>query len=91
MRFLTSGLTSMFMRHAMKWLRKVGLTLHQLWLEMTGTLFLGMGLMAAPSAWKEWHRYQHGGALWRPLIVVLFMLMTGSFGILSFLRARRMR
>ncbi|MBI4463144.1 MAG: hypothetical protein HY647_00435 [Acidobacteria bacterium] len=75
----------------MGWLRKVGVTLHQLWLEITGALFLGMGALAAPSAWKEWHAYQHGGSLWRPLIVALFMVMAVGFGVFSFLRARRMR
>ncbi len=82
---------SMFFPHAVRWLRQVGKALHQIWLEVTGTLFLGMGVMALPAALKEWRRYLDGGSLWRPLLVALFVVMMVSFGIFSFLRARRLR
>ena len=88
---LRSRITSIFFDHAFRWLRQVGTSLWQVWLESTGALFLAMGALAAPSAWKEWHRYQHGGALWRPLIVAAFIGMTVSFGVFSFVRARRIR
>ena len=82
---------SMAVPHAIRWLRQVVKAAHQIWLEITGTLFLGMGILAAPSAWKEWHRYLQGGSLWRPLLVAIFMITTVTCGISSFLRARRLR
>ena len=91
MAFLRSGFESLFFNHALRWLRQVGKAVHQVWLESTGALFLGMGALAVPAALKEWHAYQRGGSLWRPLVVALFMVTTVSFGVGSFLRARRLR
>jgi len=88
---LRSRITSLFFDHAFRWLRQVGTSLFQVWLESTGALFLCMGALAGPSAWKEWHRYQQGGPVWRVLVVALFMVMTVSFGVFSFVRARRIR
>ena len=91
MSFLSAQIRSLFFQHAWGWLRQVGRSLRQLWHETTGTLFVCMGLMALPAAWKEWHRYQHGGSLWRVLAVALFMTLTFGYGIASFVKVRRMR
>ena len=77
--------------HALQWLGQVWRSLRQLWLETTGSLFLCLSAMAIPSALKEWRRYAQSGSPWRFLVVVVFMTMTVSFGIFSFVRSRRMR
>jgi hypothetical protein len=77
--------------HALQWFGQVWRSLRQLWLETTGSLFLCMGALAIPSALKEWHRYEQSGSPWRFFVVVLFMTMTLSFGIFSFVRSRRLR
>ena len=92
MRALPSGLTSIFVRHAAGWLRQVGRTLLQLWHETTGTLYLAMGALALPKAISEWRAYERGsGALWRPMVVGFFIVLSVSFGIGSFFRSRRLR
>jgi hypothetical protein len=80
MSLLRSRITASLFRVGFDWLGKVWGTLRQLWHETTGS-----------SAWKELRRFQHGGPLWRPLIVLLFMTLTIGFGITSFVRARRIR
>lgn len=82
---------SLFLHFAWQWLRLVGRALHRLWLETTGSIFLVLMLLGLISAWKEWSAYLVNGKLWKPLSTVAFVLMTGSFGIYSFLKARRLR
>ncbi len=91
MSLLRSRITSALFRVGFDWMGKVWQTLRQLFHETTGSLYICMGALAAPSAWKELRLYQHGGPLWRPLIVLLFMTLTIGFGITSFVRARRIR
>jgi hypothetical protein len=90
-RYLPRGAQSLFFRFASGWFQQLWKAVHQVWLESTGALFLGMGALAIPAALKEWHSYQRGGSVWRPLVVALFMLTTVCFGIGSFFRARRLR
>lgn len=92
MQLLRSRLTSLIFEHGFRWLQQVGKSLRQLWLESTGALFIGMAVLASPSAWKEWRRYEQGdGSMWRLVIVAAFMLTTVSFGIYSFVKAKRIR
>lgn len=89
--FLRSRVISALLEHGFKWLQQVGRSLRQLWLETTGALFICMGGLAVPSALKEWRRYEQGGPVWRLMVVALFMVMTISFGVFSFIRSRRLR
>ena len=82
---------SLLLRHIWLFLQRVGKILHRLWLEITGTVFLGLAAFGALSALKEWRAYQSGGALWELVAAVCFVLMMGGFGIYSFLKAWRMR
>ena len=76
----------------MRALRKLGKTLHQIWLEVTGALFIGIGVLAIPSAWKELRAFQLGHApMWRLLLAGLLIALSVSFGIYSFWKARRVR
>ncbi|MBI2815814.1 MAG: hypothetical protein HYX72_02625 [Acidobacteria bacterium] len=92
MQLRRSRITSLLLEHGLRWLQQFGKTLRQLWLECTGALFIGMGALAVPAIWKEWRQYEQGtGSVWRILVVVLFILTTFSFGVYSFLKARRIR
>ena len=91
MPFIAPRVKSALFSHALQWFGQVWRSLRQLWLETTGSLFLCMGAMAIPSALKEWRGLEHGGSPWRFSVVVLFMTMTVSFGIFSFVRSRRLR
>lgn len=72
-------------------LRRVVPILHRLWLEVTGAIFLGLAAFGGLSVWKEWRAYRAGGPPWQFLLALAFVLMMGSFGVYSFLRARRLR
>ena len=65
--------------------------LHRLWLEITGTVFLGMAAFGSLSAWKEWRAYQTGGEMWKIVAALTFVLVMAAFGVHSFYRARRLR
>lgn len=69
-----------------------GAVLHQLWLEITGFVFLafaGIGLVALV---REYAAYRAGkGASGHVAIAAGFSLMFAWFGITSFLRARNRR
>jgi hypothetical protein len=82
---------SLLARHAWQTLRNIGRILHRLWLEITGSLFLGMAAFGSLSAWKEWKAYQDGGEMWKPVASISFVLIMAAFGIHSLFRARRMR
>ena len=82
---------SLLTHHIWQVLRNMGRILHRLWLEITGTLFLGMAAMGGFSAWKEWRAYQDGGEMWKPVASISFGIMMAAFGIHSLYRARRMR
>jgi len=82
---------SLFLEHLWRFLRTAARVLHRLWLEVTGAIFLALAAFGGLSAWKEWHAYQAGGALWELLLALMFVIMMGGFGVYSFLRARRLR
>ena len=60
--------------------------LHQLWHEVTGSLFLLLGLLAIPSTIKAWRTPDMHS---RAVLATLFIILMLYFGVTSFLRARR--
>jgi hypothetical protein len=65
---------------------------HQLWLEVTGTLFLSIAVFGAGALVREYMKYHAGqAASSRVAIVFCFTLAFGWFGVSSFLRARKKR
>src|SRR5262245_51860873 len=70
----------------------LGKVLGQLWLEVTGFVFLAIAAIGATASWREYSRYQAGtvGA-GRLVIAILFTLMFAWFGISSFLQVKRKR
>jgi hypothetical protein len=70
--------------------RSFGRVLHQLWLEVTGVVFLIMALSFAGATVKEYGKYharQVGPG--RVSVTVCFALMFAWFGLSSFWRVRR--
>lgn len=70
--------------------RSFGRALHQLWLEVTGLIFLVMALGFAGAAFKEYGEYHagHTGPA-RAAIAVCATLTFAWFGVSSFWRVRR--
>jgi len=70
--------------------RSMGRVLHQLWLEVTGFVFLVMaGIGCFPLA-REWTKFAEGRANpGRLLIAIAFVLTFGYFGVSSFWRVRK--
>jgi len=67
-----------------------GRALHQLWLEVTGTLFLSVALFGAAAAVREYMKYSSGHATpGRVAIAAGFTLAFAWFGLSSFWRTRR--
>jgi hypothetical protein len=63
---------------------------HQLWLEVTGTLFLSIAAFGAAAFVREYMKYQAGHATaGRLAVAVGFTVTFGWFGITSFWRVRR--
>ena len=60
--------------------------LHQLWHEVTGTLFLVLGLAAIPSTIRVWRVADMRS---RAVVATLFIVMMFYFGMTSFLHAKR--
>ncbi|MBI3895776.1 MAG: hypothetical protein HY313_07570 [Acidobacteria bacterium] len=86
------SLLFLFLHHAFQWLRQAFRILRRLWLEVTGTLFLGLAVFALPAAVREWRMFQQGGGSWfRLLSTILFIGMMVSFGVYSFWKARQIR
>jgi hypothetical protein len=80
------------MRAGRTTLRSFGRVLHQLWLEVTGFVFLAMAGIGGIALGREWVKYQAGKAgLGRVAIAVCFCLTFGYFGLSSFWRVRRKR
>lgn len=70
--------------------RAFGRAAHQLWLEVTGVIFLIMALSFAGATVKEYEKFHAGGGgSGRLAIAVCFTLTFGWFGLSSFWRARR--
>ncbi len=65
-------------------------TLRQLWLEVTGFVFLAFATAGAIAIFREYRAFHAGtGATSRVAAAVGFTLVFGWFGISSFLRARK--
>ncbi|MGC2194655.1 MAG: hypothetical protein WA628_08260 [Terriglobales bacterium] len=73
-------------------LRSFARVLHQLWLEVTGFVFLAMAGIGGIALAREYAQYQAGKTgLGRVAIAVCFCLTFGYFGLNSFWRVRRKR
>ncbi len=57
----------------------------QLWHEVTGSLFVFLGLAGIPAAIREWRQPTHT----RAIMVICFIMLMLYFGITAFLRARQ--
>jgi hypothetical protein len=70
--------------------RAFGRVLHQLWLEVTGVVFLIMGVSFGGAAVKEYGKYHAGQAgAGRVAIAVCFMVAFVWFGVSSFWRVKK--
>lgn len=70
--------------------RSFGRAAHQLWLEVTGVIFLVLALSFAAAAVKEYEKYHAaGGGSGRLAIAIGFTTVFAWFGLSSFWRARR--
>jgi hypothetical protein len=73
-------------------LRSFGHAAHQLWLEVTGTLFLSIALFGAGALVREYMKYQAGQTTAsRVAVAACFTAAFAWFGVSSFLRARKKR
>ena len=71
-------------------LRSFGRVLHQLWLEVTGFIFLAMAGIGGIALTREYAKYQAGKiGPGRIAVTVTFCLIFGYFGFSSFWRVRR--
>jgi hypothetical protein len=69
--------------------RSFARTLHQLWLEVTGTVFLAMAFFGAFAMVREFEKYHAGRATFgRVAAAVCFTTAFGWFGVTSFWRVR---
>ena len=70
--------------------RSFGRAAHQLWLEVTGTVFLAMALFGAAAAVREYMKYAAGHTTAsRVAITVCFTLAFAWFGLSSFWKVKR--
>jgi hypothetical protein len=70
--------------------RSFGHAAHQLWLEVTGTVFLAMALFGAAAAVREYMKYAAGHTTAsRVAITVCFTLAFAWFGLSSFWKVKR--
>jgi hypothetical protein len=69
-----------------------GRVLHQLWLEVTGFVFLALAGIGVIAFFREYAKYAAGrGGSGRVLLTVGFTVMFGWFGMSSFWRIGRKR
>lgn len=69
-----------------------GRVLRQLWLEVTGFVFLALAALGALSLVREYARYHSGETNnSRVLVAIIFTLVFAWFGLSSFWRVRRKR
>ena len=67
-----------------------GGVLHQLWLEVTGFVFLALSAVGAFALAHEWTKYQVGRTNGnRVVLAICFTVMFGWFGFSSFWRVRK--
>jgi hypothetical protein len=72
--------------------RALGRVLHQLWLEVTGLVFLLMALSGGAAAVHEYAKYHAGQVgFGRVLVAICFTVTFAWFGVSSFWRVRRKR
>jgi hypothetical protein len=70
--------------------RAFGHALHQLWLEVTGTLFLAIAAFGALALVREYMKYEAGRTTAsRVAIAVCFTLTFAWFGLNSFWRVKK--
>jgi|SRR5450759_1927265 hypothetical protein len=71
--------------------RSFGRVLHQLWLEVTGFIFLAMAGIGAMAGMREYGKYQSGHAAGpgRLVLAVCFTVSFTWFGVSSFWRVKR--
>jgi hypothetical protein len=71
--------------------RSFGRVLHQLWLEVTGFIFLAMAAIGAMAGMREYGKYQSGHATGpgRLVLAVCFTVSFTWFGVSSFWRVKR--
>jgi hypothetical protein len=70
--------------------RSFGRAMHQLWLEVTGTVFLSMAVFGAAAGVREYMKYTAGQASpSRVAIAACFTAAFAWFGLSSFWRVRR--
>jgi len=68
----------------------VGRVLHQLWLEVTGFVFLVLAAIGSVALFREYAQYQGGKANpSRVVVAICFTVMFAWFGISSFWRTRK--
>ena len=68
----------------------MGRVLSQLWLEVTGFVFLALGGIGLLAFFREYGKYHAGhGDSGRVVLAVCFALLFGWFGLSSFWRVRR--
>jgi|SRR5437870_5513897 len=69
-----------------------GRVLHQLWLEVTGFVFLFLAAIGAIAFVREFTKHAAGQISWgRALVAIVFTLTFAWFGLSSFWRVRRKR
>src|SRR5438128_9851450 len=67
-----------------------GRVLHQLWLEVTGFVFLALAFIGAIALVREFMKYRAGTAVGSRMgIAVCFTVLFGWFGLSSFWRVRK--
>jgi hypothetical protein len=70
--------------------RAFGAVLHQLWLEVTGLIFLVMAVSGGVASAKEYAQYEAGRAgIGRVVAAVCFTVTFAWFGVSSFWRVRQ--
>jgi hypothetical protein len=71
--------------------RSFGRVLHQLWLEVTGFMFLAIAGIGAMAGMREYGKYQSGHATGpgRLVLAVCFTVSFTWFGLSSFWRVKR--
>jgi hypothetical protein len=70
--------------------RSLGRALHQLWLEVIGTVFFAMAALGAFAVVREYRKYEVGQTTAsRVVLVICFTLTFAWFGVSSFWRVRR--
>jgi hypothetical protein len=76
-----------FIRHVLPGILK---PLRSLWNEIIGFVFLCLAVVPLPRAFRQWQQFNETGAgLFSMAIYFCFIVLMGSFGIQSFLRARK--